>query len=117
MYPIIERMDRIDENNTRTAVREMAAYIDRLVNQLERILLSLDSVNFNELDLSDMRMFTETGSEIAGDKIKIKCPDGQVFEVGYNKTTKQFVVTMPKISVINAGVVNADAIVRGGESI
>ena len=81
--------------------------------------MKIDNANMLPLDLDDMELYTDNGSKISGDKIKIKGPDGQVFEVGYDKASKKWVFTMPAIYAltatrITAGTINATTITRGG---
>ena len=117
MLALFDRLELSETKNPMEAIRQIAAYLDLLINQLERVLSSLDNLNFGTLDLSDMRLYTETGSEIAGDKIKIVGPNGETFEVGFDNQTKQFVFTMPAISEINVGTLNATTITKGGVEI
>lgn len=119
MIPIIKRLENIDLSNPMTAIRELAEHIRDLENQIEDLLMKIDNVNMLPLDLDDMELYTDNGSKISGDKIKIKGPGGQVFEVGYDKASKQWVFTMPEISAINAttitaNTINATTITRGG---
>lgn len=114
MLARFERPENIEGKNPVVAVQQIIDYLERLVNQLETILCSLDNLNFQSLDLSDMRLYTETGSELAGDKLKIVGPNGEIFEVGYDKQTRQFVFSMPKISTLNVGTLNATTIFKGG---
>lgn len=120
MMPIIKRLENIDLSNPMTAIRQLVEHIRDLENQIEDLLMKIDNVNMLPLDLNDMELYTDNGTKISGDKIKIKGPGGQVFEVGYDKTSKQWVFTMPNISVINAttitaNTINATTITRGGE--
>ena len=119
MIPIIKRLENIDLSNPMTAIRELAEHIRDLENQIEDLLMKIDNVNMLPLDLNDIELYTDNGSKISGDKIKIKGPGGQVFEVGYDKASKQWVFTMPEISAINAttitaNTINATTITRGG---
>lgn len=106
----LPRMERTEENPVR-AVKQLVEYLEMLVNQLEKELMQINNVNMIDLDLNDMRLFTDEGTEIASNKIKIKSPDGQVFEVGYDKKKKEFVFTMPKISSFNVGTINASKVI------
>lgn len=115
MIPIIKRLENIDLSNPMTAIRQLVEHIRDLENQIEDLLMKIDNVNMLPLDLNDMELYTDNGSKISGDKIKIKGPGGQVFEVGYDKSSKQWVFTMPRISVLNATTINATTITRGGE--
>lgn len=115
MIPIIKRLENIDLSNPMTAIRQLVEHIRDLENQIEDLLMKIDNVNMLPLDLNDMEFYTDNGTKISGDKIKIKGPGGQVFEVGYDKTSKQWVFTMPTISVLNATTINATTITRGGE--
>lgn len=116
MFPKLPKLERTEENPIR-AIKQIVEYLERLVNQLEKELVQIDNVNMLDLDLDDMRLYTDNGTEISSNRIKIKSPDGQVFEVGYDKKKKEFVFTMPEISVLNAGTINATEINRNGESL
>ena len=117
MLPVIKKLEKIDVNNPREAVRQLADHIVDLENQIEDLLMKIDNVNMLTIDLDDMKMITENGSEISGDKIRIKGPEGQVFEVGYDKASKQWVFAMPQISKITADTIEATTIIRGGETL
>ena len=122
MIPMIKRLENIDLSNPKTAIRQLVEHIRDLENQIEDLLMKIDNVNMLALDLDDMELYTDNGSKISGDKIKIKGPAGQVFEVGYDKSSKQWVFTMPVISTltattITAGTINATTITRGGEKL
>lgn len=117
MVPILRKLENVDFNNPREGIRQMAEHIRDLENQLEDLLMKIDNVNMLTLDLDDMTMRTENGSVISGDKVKIKGPGGQVFEVGYDKELKQFVFNIPYIDEINVGTLNATNITRGGEEL
>lgn len=122
MIPMIKRLENIDLSNPKTAIRQLMEHIQDLENQIEDLLMKIDNVNMLALDLDDMELYTDNGSKISGDKIKIKGPAGQVFEVGYDKSSKQWVFTMPAIATltattITAGTINATTITRGGETL
>ena len=114
MLARFDRPENIDTQNTREAVKQILAFFDKFINQLEMVLCSLDNLNFGELDLDDIVMRTESGSEIAGDKICIKGKNGELFEVGYDKRSGKFVFTMPEITELNVGTLNAAKIIKGG---
>ena len=115
MVPVIKKIEGIDINNPREAVRQLRDHIFDLENQIEDLLMKIDNVNMLTIDLDDIKMVTDNGSEISGDKINIKGPEAQVFEVGYDRASKQFVFTMPQISKITADTIEATTIIRGGE--
>ena len=112
----LPRLKKNEENPVR-AVKQLEEYLELLVNQLERELMQINNVNMVDLDLDDMRLYTDDGTEISSNKLKIKSPDGQIFEVGYDKQKKEFVFTIPKISVLNAETINATTINRNGVSL
>ena len=115
MLPILKRLENIHFDNPRVAVRQLAEHIQDLENQIEDLLMKLDSANLLPLDLDDMKLYTDSGSEISGDRIRIVSPTGETFEVGYNKEKKRFIFTLP--SEITVGTINADSIIRGGEEL
>lgn len=108
---MLARFERPEEIRT---MEQLLRYIEKLINQLETVLCSLDNLNFSELDLNDMVMKTENGSEIAGDKIRICGPENQVFEVGYDKKTRQWVFRLPETAELSVGTLNAEKIIKGG---
>lgn len=122
MIPIIKRLESIDFGNPITAIKQLAEHIRDLENQIEDLLIRIDNVNLLPLDLDDMELYTDNGSKISGDKIKIKGPEGQVFEVGWDKQSKKWIFEMPQIAelsvkTITADTINADTITRGGETL
>lgn len=117
MIPMFEGVQGIDTKNPENAIVQLTAYVGRLERLLERVLMNLGSENFGKLNLGDMILYTENGSEISGDYIKIVGSDGQSFEVGYDREKKQFVLNLPKECEIAVGTLSAERIVRNGEEI
>ncbi len=115
MIPILRRLENIDLDNPKVAVRQLAEHIQDLESQIEDLLMKLDSINLLSLDLDDMKLYTDSGSEISGDRIRIVSPTGERFEVGYDKEKKRFIFALP--SEITAGTIKADKIIRGGEEL
>lgn len=117
MIPIFEGVQGIDANNPRQAILQLIAYIGRLEQSLERCLTNIGSENLVKLNLDDLTLYTERGSEISGDKIKIVGPDKECFEVGYDREMHKFVFNLPEGCEITVGTLNAERIVRGGEEL
>ncbi len=110
MIPIFEGVSGIDTSNPRQAILQLTAYIGRLERQLEQYFMNLGSENLQKLDLDDMTLYTERGTEISGDRIKIVGPGGECFEIGYDKEKKQFVFNLPEGFDINVGRIKATSI-------
>lgn len=91
MMPIFDGMEEIDLNNPKRAIAQLVNHIKRLEEKLYTILTSLDGANLLEMGLDDVTLKSESGSVITGDKIVLKGPEGESFEVGYDKTLGRFV--------------------------
>lgn len=97
MMPMFEGVQGIDTKKPEEAIVQLIAYIGRLERHLEQVLVNLGSENFGKLNLDDLVLYTERGTEISGDRVKIVSPTGELFEVGYDKEKKSFVFALPTV--------------------
>ena len=105
--PIFTENDDITSGSLREAVMQLNARLRSLENQLYNILTSLDSSNFAEINLDDITLKSENGSEISGDMIRLS-GGGESLEIGYDGTAKKFVCRLP--GGVSAGTLNVDSI-------
>ncbi len=117
MIPMFEGALGIDENNPRQAILQLTAYIGRLERRLEQVFMNLGSENLTKLNLDDLVLYTERGTEVSGDRIRIVSPTGERFEVGYDKGKKKFVFELPAGCEIAVGTLIAEKVIRGGEEL
>ena len=110
--PIFTENDDITSGSLREAVMQLNARLRSLENQLYNILTSLDSSNFAEINLDDITLKSENGSEIGGDMIRLS-GGGESLEIGYDRTAKKFVCRLPsgtQADGLNAVTLNVDTI-------
>lgn len=83
-----QTLQKIDTSNPQDAIKKMANHIKYLQEQLEYVLLNLDSRNITEIDTDKTTISDSTGSTSIGSFINITGPNGESFTVGKNTSGK-----------------------------
>lgn len=113
MIPMFNGIRDIDLNKPNLAVAQIVSYLEGLERQLEQLFMNIGSENLQKLDLYDLTLYTERGTEISGDRIKIVSPTGDYFEIGFHRKSGQFVFSLPDGCEITVGTLNVDTINAG----
>lgn len=83
-----QSLQKIDENDPKSAIKKMANHIKYLQEQLEYTLLNLDSQNIAELDLGKTTITDSTGTTSIGSYINFKGNNGESFVAGTDTSGK-----------------------------
>ena len=76
MAVFTSQLRNIDYNNPSQAIATMANHIRQLQEELEYLLMNLDSSNINELNLGQTNVVSAKGKTITGDDdVVIDCGD------------------------------------------
>lgn len=84
-----QSLQRIDTANPQDAIKKLYNHMKYLQEELEYILLNLDSHNINEIDTDKTIITDSTGSTSIGSYINMTGTKGESFTVGKN-TQGQF---------------------------
>ena len=77
------QLKKVDYDNPRKALQEMANHIRYIQEQLEWTLSNLDSSNITEIDTNQTTINSGTGgSSFSGDSLSLKGKNGESFEAG-----------------------------------
>lgn len=93
--PIFTRqLQRIDASNPQDAIKKMAQHIMYIQEQMEYVLLNLDSRNIIEIDTDKTTIKDSSGSANIGSFISLTGSNGESFTAGKNSNGKfEFSVT------------------------
>ena len=83
--PTFTKLQRVDANNPREAIRIMENHLRQFQEELEIELMSLDSKNIIEIDTEKTAITDSSGNTTIGPYISLKGANGESFRVGKNK--------------------------------
>lgn len=87
------KLQRIDPNNPREAIKVLENYLRQFHEELEIELMTLDSKNIIEIDTDKTTITDSSGNTAIGSYISLAGANGESFKVGKNKNGKfEFVV-------------------------
>lgn len=84
----IHKLQRIDENNAKDAIRKMANHINYIQEQLEYTLMNLDSRNITEIDTDQTAITNSSNSASIGSMISLSGSKGERFIAGKDSSGK-----------------------------
>lgn len=81
-------LPKIDPANPQEAINKLCNHVRYLQEQLEYVLLHLDSRNIDEIDTDHTVISSASGNAVIGSYMKLTGAKGEVFSVGTNSDKK-----------------------------